>query len=168
MRFAGIDIGGECHAVAVVNDNGVLLVRSTLFGEEAVGYQRLRELLGDPNDCLVAMEATGHYWRNLFAFLVGHGFKVALLNPLRTRRFAEEELERTKTDSVDALGIARFAAQKRPAPTPVSDEVTGELRELVRLRTRYVDQLSDRMRQLHRAVDLGFPEFTGHLRLNTC
>ena len=112
MRFAGIDIGGECHAVAVVNDNGVLLVRSTLFGEEAVGYQRLRELLGDPNDCLVAMEATGHYWRNLFAFLVGHGFKVALLNPLRTRRFAEEELERTKTDSVDALGIARFAAQK--------------------------------------------------------
>jgi len=167
MRFAGIDIGGERHAVAVVNDNGALLVRSTLFGEEAVGYQRLRELLGDPDDCLVAMEATGHYWRNLFAFLVGHGFKVALLNPLRTRRFAEEELERTKTDSVDALGIARFAAQKRPGATPVADEVTAELRELVRLRTRYVDEHSDRMRQLHRAVDLGFPEFTRHVRMNT-
>jgi transposase len=117
MRYAGIDIGGERHAVAVVNDDGSLLVRSTLFGEEAAGYRRVHELLGDPNDCLVAMEATGHYWRNLFAFLVGHGFKVALLNPLRTRRFAEEELERTKTDSVDTLGIARFAAQKRPAPT---------------------------------------------------
>jgi transposase len=113
------------------------------------------------------MEATGHYWRNLFAFLVGHGFKVALLNPLRTRRFAEEEFERTKTDSVDALGIARFAAQKRPVPTPVADEVTAELRELVRLRTRYVDEHSDRMRQLHRAVDLGFPEFTRHVRMNT-
>jgi transposase len=114
---------------------------------------------------LVAIEATGHYWHNLFAYLAGHGFKVALLNPLRTRRFAEEELERTKTDSVDALGIAPFAAQKRPAPTPVSDEVTGELRELVRLRTRYVDEMSDRMRQLHRAVDLGFPEFTRHVRI---
>jgi transposase len=101
--------GGERHAVAVVNDEGALLVKSTLFGEEAVGYQRLRELPGDPNDCLVAMEATGHYWRNLFAFLVGLGFKVALRNPLRTRGFAEEELERTKPDSVDALGIARFA-----------------------------------------------------------
>src|SRR5713226_4740861 len=167
MRFAGIDIGGERHAVAVVNEGGAVVVKSTFFGEDAAGYQRVRDLVGDPHDCVVAMEATGHYWRNLFAFLVAHGFKVALLNPLRTRRFAEEELERTKTDSVDALGIARFAAQKRPAPTPVSDEVTGELRELVRLRTRYVDQLSDRMRQLHRAVDLGFPEFTGHLRLNT-
>jgi len=49
----------------------------------------------------------------------------------------------------------------------VSDELTGELRELVRLRTRYVDELSDRMRQLHRAVDLGFPEFTRHLRIKT-
>jgi predicted NBD/HSP70 family sugar kinase len=31
MRFAGIDIGGERHAVAVVNENGALLVRSALF-----------------------------------------------------------------------------------------------------------------------------------------
>ena len=92
---------------------------------------------------------------------------MALLNPLRTRRFAEEELEWTKTDSVDALGIARFATQKRPAPTPITDKVTAELRELVRLRTRYVDEHSDRMRQLHRAVDLGFPEFTRHVRINT-
>ena len=61
----------------------------------------------------------------------------------------------------------RFAAQKRSAPTPMSDQVTGELRELVRLRTRYVDELSDRMRQLHRAVDLGFPEFTRHVRIKT-
>jgi hypothetical protein len=52
MRFAGIDIRGERHAVAVVNDDGSALVKSTLFGEEAVGYQPLRELVGDPNDCL--------------------------------------------------------------------------------------------------------------------
>ena len=101
MRFAGIDIGGERHAVAVVNEGGAVVVKSTFFGEDAAGYQRVRDLLGDPHDCVVAMEATGHYWRNLFAFLVGQGFKVALLNPLRTRRFAEEELERTKTDSVE-------------------------------------------------------------------
>jgi transposase len=98
MRFAGIDIGGEHHAVAVVNDHGALLVRSTLFGEEAVGYERLRELLGDPDDCLVAMEATGHYWRNLFAFLVGHGFKVSLLNPLRTRpKIADHRKDRRQS-----------------------------------------------------------------------
>lgn len=118
MRFAGIDIGGERHAIAVVNEGGAVVVKSTFFGEDAAGYQRVRDLLGDPHDCVVAMEATGHYWCNLFAFLVGHGFKVALLNPLRTRRFAEEELERTKTDQqryqkvalliVDELGFVPF------------------------------------------------------------
>jgi transposase len=152
VRFAGIDIGGERHAVAVVDEDGRVLTMSTFFAEEAAGYQRVRELLGDPNDCLVAMEATGHYWRNLFIFLFSQSFQVALVNSLRTRRFAEEELERTKTDSVDALGIAHFAAQKRPPPTPLADEITGELRELVRMRTRCVDDLSDKMRQLHRAV----------------
>ena len=44
-----------------------------------------------------------------------------MLNPLRTRRFAEEELQRTKTDAIDALGIARFAAQKRPPPARLPD-----------------------------------------------
>jgi len=38
------------------------------------------------------MEGTGHYRRNLFAYLVSEGFTVALLNPIRTRRFAEDEL----------------------------------------------------------------------------
>jgi transposase len=33
-------------------------------------------LLGAPEDCLVALEATGHYWRNLFVSLVT---KVSLL-----------------------------------------------------------------------------------------
>ena len=67
------------------------------------------------------MEATGHYWKNLFAALAAGGYSVALLNPLRTHRFAEEDLERTKTDAIDALGIARFAAQKRPVATRLPD-----------------------------------------------
>jgi transposase len=92
---------------------------------------------------------------------------VALLNPLRTRRFAEEELERTKTDSVDALGIAGFTAQKRPVPTPVADEVTAELRELVRLRTRYIDEHRTRCANSIGPLTWAFPEFTRHVRMNT-
>src|SRR5574341_563797 len=110
------------------------------------------------------MEATGHYWRNLFAALAARGYAVALLNPLRTRRFAGEDLERTKTDSIDALGIARFGAQKCPAVTRLPDVATDELRELVRHRDRLVADFGDRVRQLHRLVDLGFPEFTRHVK----
>lgn len=160
MRFAGIDIAAETHVVALVDEASQVLVPPTPFGEDAAGYQTLRTLLGGPEDLLVAMEATGHYWQNLFAVLVAEGFAVALLNPMRTRRFAGEDLARAKTDAIDAVGIARFAAQKRPAVTRLPEAATQELRELVRLRDRLRQEFGDRVRQLHRLVDLGFPEFT--------
>lgn len=165
MRFIGIDIGSEKHFVAIVDEAGKPLRKPTPFAEDDAGYKQLRSLLGEPSDTtLVAMEATGHYWQNLFAFLHTAGFEVALLNPTRTARFAGEDLRRAKTDALDALGIARFAQQKRPAPTPLPDEVTLELRELVRLRDRLVQDLGDRARQVHRTLDLSFPEFTQHVR----
>jgi transposase len=164
MRFVGIDVAAERHVVAAVDETSAVRLQPTPFAEDLEGYQKLLGLLGDPGDTLVAMEATGHYWKNLFAALVAHGFSVALLNPLRTRRFAGEELQRTQTDAIDALGIARFAAQKRPAVTRLPDPATEELRELVRYRDRLVQDFGDRVRQLHRLVDLGFPEFLRYVR----
>lgn len=164
MRFAGVDIASEAHVVALVDEGGEVLVKPTAFTEDAAGYEKLFEQLGASAELLVAMEATGHYWKNLFAALAARGIAVALLNPLRTRYFAQEDLARTKTDAIDALGIARFAAQKRPAATRLPDTATEELRELVRLRQRLLGDFGDRLRQLHRVVDLGFPEFTRYVK----
>src|SRR5258708_9113285 len=164
MRFAGIDVGAERHMVAMVGEQGEVLCRSSPFGEDASGYARLFELLGPPGGCLLALEATGHYWRNLFVALLEKGYAVAVLNPLRTRRFAEEEAQRTKTAAIDALEIARFAAQKRRPAAQLPDSATEELRELARLRERLAEDFASRLRQLHRAVDLGFPEFTRYVR----
>jgi transposase len=160
MRFVGIDVAAERHVVASMDEAGSVLLKPTPFTEDAAGYEKLFDRLGPPADTLVAMEATGHYWKNLFAALVARGFAIALLNPLRTHRFAGEDLQRTQTDAIDALGIARFAAQKRPPATRLPDRATEELRELVRFRDRLVQDFGDRVRQLHRLVDLGFPEFT--------
>lgn len=159
MRFIGIDVGSETHVVAVVDESGKVAVKATSFSEDADGYAKLRKTLGSPEDALCALEATGHYWQNLFAFLAAEGFQVALLNPLRTHHFAAEDLRRAKTDAIDAVGIARFAQQKRPAVTALPDEATLELREMVRLRDRMMQDLGDRVRQLHRTLDLTFPEF---------
>lgn len=164
MRFIGVDVGSEKHYVALVDEAGKPLRKAMPFGEDAGGYAALRRVIGEPDDALVAMEATGHYWKNLFAFLHAAGFAVALLNPLRTSRFAEEDMRRAKTDALDALGIARFAQQKRPPATKLPDAATLELRELMMLRDRLVQDLGDRTRQLHRAVDLTFPEFTQHVK----
>jgi len=164
MRFVGIDVGAEGHVVASVDAAQAVGLKPTGFTEDAAGYHQLLTLLGPATDTLVAMEATGHYWKNVFAVLVAQGFAVALLNPLRTRRFAAEDLQRTKTDAIDALGIARFAAQKRPAASRLPDPATEELRERLRYRDRLSQDFGDRERQLHRLLDLGFPEFPRQVR----
>lgn len=164
MRYVGIDVGSERHVVAAVDAQSATVIGSTPFTEDVVGYRKLFELLGPAADTLVVMEATGHYWKNLFAHLAVQGFGVALINPLRSRRYAEEDLARTKTDAIDALGLARFGAEKRPVATVLPDTATEELRELVRHRDRLLQDFGDRVRQLHRLVDLGFPEFTRHVR----
>jgi transposase len=101
------------------------------------------------------------YWKNLFAWLTAEGFSIALINPIRTRRFAEKELQRTKTDHVDALAIARFAAQKRLKPTKLSERFAQELRALVHLRNQTIQHLGDHTRHLHKAIDLPFQSSRG-------
>lgn len=161
--FAGIDIASERHMLARLDGEGAPIGRPMPIGEDKAGYDTLLKALGEA-PALVAMEATGHYWKNLFAVLTAAGHEVALLNPLQVRRFQDAALERTKTDMIDAQGLARLAFEKRPAPARLHDEATESLRELVRHRDRLRQDFDDRVRQLHRLVDLGFPEFTRYVR----
>lgn len=161
--FAGIDVASERHLLARLDARGVPIGRPVPVTEDREGYDTLLRLWGPP-PALAAMEATGHYWKNLYAALVAAGHHVALLNPLKTRRFQDSALERTKTDAIDATGLARFAFEKRPEPTQLHDAAAEALRELVRHRERVRQDFDDRVRQLHRLVDLGFPEFTRYVR----
>ena len=161
--FAGIDVASERHMLARLDDKGAPIGKPIPITEDRAGYDALLRALGPP-PVLVAMEATGHYWKNIFAVLAAAGHDVALLNPFVARRFQDASLERTKTDAIDAQGLARLAFEKRPEPTHLHDEVAEALRELVRHRDRLRQDFDDRVRQLHRLVDLGFPEFTRYVR----
>ncbi len=160
--FAGIDIASERHMLARLDDQGAPIGKPMPITEDRAGYDALLRALGEA-PVLIAMEATGHYWKNLFAVLAAAGHEVALLNPFVARRFQDSSLERTKTDAIDAQGLARLAFEKRPEPTHLHDEVAEALRELVRHRDRLRQDFDDRVRQLHRLVDLGFPEFTRYV-----
>lgn len=161
--IVGIDVAAERHMLARLDDTGAPLGRPLAITEDREGYDGLLKALGTP-PVLVVMEATGHYWKNLFAVLTAAGHEVALINPLAARRFQDAALERTKTDTIDAAGLARLGFEKRPAPSRLHDEVAESLRELVRHRDRLRQDFDDRVRQLHRLVDLGFPEFTRYVR----
>ena len=121
--FAGIDVAADRHTLARLDDAGAPIGRAVSFSEDGRGYDALLEALGVP-PALVVIEATGHYWKNLFAVLTAAGRDVAMINPVIARRFQQTRLERTKTDSIDATSLARLAFEKRPEPTHLHAEVT--------------------------------------------
>jgi len=59
-------------------------------------------------DCIFVMEATSSYYLKLAYFLSEKGEKVAIVNPLKIRRFAQMRFERVKTDKADARIIAQY------------------------------------------------------------
>jgi transposase len=80
MRFAGVDIASSTHVLALIEKGGEVFVKPTGVREDAAGYERLFEQRGASAALLVAMEGTGHYWKNLFAAPVARGFAMALSN----------------------------------------------------------------------------------------
>jgi len=157
-RFAGIDVAMESHDVVVVDEKGDVVVPAFKIREDAEGHKAIVDLLRPADDLLIVMEATGHYWVNLYAALAAAHYRVAVVNALQSKRFAQSDLLRAKTDTIDALALARFALQKRPQPTPLPDQDIQDLRELVRFLDVQKEAQATAMRRLWRMVDLCFTE----------
>jgi transposase len=71
-----------------------------------------------PPPLLIVTLAAGHDWKRPPAALTAAGHEAARGNPLIARRIArrllDASLERTKTDAIDARGLARLACEQRP------------------------------------------------------
>ena len=62
------------------------------------------------------MEATSIYWEAIAEYLVNAGHTVSVVNPFQIKSFGQSCLMRSKTDKIDARLIARFCAERHPAP----------------------------------------------------
>ena len=81
---------------------------------DADGLDLLLLRLAPVRPALIAIEATGGFEAIVAAHLAAAGLPVAVVNPAQVRAFATARGKRAKTDSIDALIIARFAATARP------------------------------------------------------
>lgn len=138
--FVGIDIGKFKHVVAILTESKQALGQVFTVGETQADYQKLLARLQhlarqhQTREFRIGMEATGVYWKNLYHFLTRQSpaFLVSVINPVQTRRFAQSELRRAKTDAVDAITIARFMAEKKPRPTLARSAPLDSIKDLDR------------------------------------
>jgi len=82
------------------------------------------------------LESTSRYGDALAAWLQSHGYQVSMVNPRRTRHYANSQLCRTVNDRIDAALIADFCAEQR-AKLVLWEPLPSEHRQLQDLtRTR--------------------------------
>ena len=127
----GIDVSKHHLDVALSPDGPVRTVSSRPAA--------LRKLVNDlAKRCpdRVVVEATGGYERPFLEAAAAVGLPVSLVNPRRTRRFAQALGILAKTDRIDAKVLSRFAEQIRPSlraprqPTELS-ELAARRRQLI-------------------------------------
>ena len=108
MRYVGIDIAKKDHQIAAVDEFGNVILKSFSAGNNESGFAKIAEKLEaariESDECLVGMEATGHYWISLWEFLDANGYEVVVINPIQTDAFRKvDSLRKTKTDAIDSV-----------------------------------------------------------------
>lgn len=87
------------------------------------GIARLLRRLARHEVALVSLEATSTYRCLAHEMLHESGVPITVVNPFRSRQFADSVGKLAKTDRIDAAVLARFAELMRPEPSvPLSEQ----------------------------------------------
>jgi len=115
---------------------------SEYFSNDTKGFKAINKWLENVATRLIVFESTGLYHRDLQAFLSGKGHRLAVINPYRSRRFAQALCLLAKTDKADARMLAQYGAMVEPEPTPLQDKQIEILKELIVARRAMVKRMT--------------------------
>ena len=164
MFYIGVDIAKNNHEASIIDSDGKLVSESFSFSNSIRGLEKFQKFISsfsiNSNNCIIGMEATGHYWLSLYSFLIDLGFSCIVINPIQSDAFRKMYIRQTKNDSVDSFVISQILRFGEFSVSHFSDEDTFALRNLSRFRFALVDEASDWKRKLVAILDQVFPEYS--------
>ena len=138
---------------------------SGIFNNNPKGFRALNTWLAKhPTGHLHAcLEATSRYGDALALHLHQHHHTVSVVNPRRTRHYADSRLVRTQNDTVDAALIADFCASQNPRPWQPVSAGKRQLQDLVRSRGFFLRQKQQCFNRLETADPLSAKHLRRHI-----
>lgn len=131
----GIDIAKHTFDLATLQPNGKYRTKAKLANDKA-GFAVLRDWLNKHSEpgAWVVMEATGIHHEALAEWLLEQGYRVCVLNPAQIAHYARSQLQRVKTNKVDAKLIAEYGERHQDELRPWQPEprAVKRLKALVR------------------------------------
>lgn len=163
MIIIGIDIGKFRHQAIAIDEQGKSLCPSFAFENTDEGFTFLLKRLSpfQEKDCIcVGMEATGHYWLNLYFALLDLGMVVHVINPIQTDAVRRINIRKTKTDSVDCKYVAEVIRIGNFSDYHVQSKEIQQLKQLCRFRYGLVDEMGMLKNRTIGILDIIFPEYS--------
>ena len=110
MYIVGVDVAKRSHEATVIDSSGSTIKKAFNFRNDADGFQKLMSVLEavstDPNDFVIGMESTSHYWLALYSNLQRRGYTVHVFNPIQSNALREMFIRQVKNDERDCFVIA--------------------------------------------------------------
>lgn len=163
MFYVGIDISKYKHDCCIITDDGEVIVDNLTVDNNHVGFSKLQAILDDLNDpqkIRIGFEATAHYASNLKLFLEKTHYNFMEFNPVLLSKYLKgQTLRKTKSDSIDAMAIAKWLMTVEYKPYPKGFYHMYSLKSLTRLRDSLVKQRSLYLVKITNVLDHTFPEF---------
>lgn len=131
--FVGIDVA-KAHVDLYESGAG----RHVRFENNRVGIRECLSLLISLKPRLIVVENTGGYEVDLVLALDQASLPVAVVNPRRVRDFGRAAGRLAKTDQIDAVLLAQYAATMRPPQRAVRDGCGRQMKALVARRQQLV------------------------------
>ena len=151
----GIDISKSKFDVSLFDGTSY---QKGCFTNDPSGFEQLSRWLSkrEAHHCRTGMEATGRYWEDVAHFLYDEGYPVSVLNPKIIKKYGESQLQRNKTDKMDAKLIARYLFKEEPYLWQPPTFVQASLKSL----TRYLNSLLEKRTKERNQLKAGKqPEF---------
>jgi len=106
---------------------------------ESNAIQKVVQVLLQHQVKRVVTEATGRYEHAFIYACDKAGIPVSVVNPIKIRRFAQALGVLAKTDKIDALVIAKFAAMMKPETKALPDKQSRIIKDLLVRRKQLLD-----------------------------
>jgi transposase len=167
-HILGIDISKDKFDVCLrtATDQGPR--HAATFHNNAKGFKDLctwlRQQAATDLPLHACLEATSRYGDALALDLHQHGHTVSVVNPRRTRHYADSRLMRTQNDTIDAALIADFCASQNPRSWRPVAEDQRQLQNLVRTRGFFLNQKQQCLNRLETADPISAKHLRSHVR----
>ncbi|MDZ7808042.1 MAG: IS110 family transposase [Gracilimonas sp.] len=117
----------------------------------------LRRHTGQSSSIRVTMEATGVYYESLALYVhqQASGVHLSVVLPSKAKRYLQSRGLRSKTDKIDAYGLALMGAERKLSGWAGIDPFWRGLRQLTRTRGSLMDQRTQLRNQVHALAHSG-------------